>query len=316
MNRIAPIEEWVPADFLADDPAVENRNRFARKFADEADLDHILKLWAYMTLHELSDEYGQVIDAFGIDTLSGAGVEVGAGLGSFSSYMVKRFPAITSIHAVELVPEVVRVLQRRVIEAVAGEAGQKVISVIGSFNDLKFPDTSLDFALEFDALHHSDDLDLTLGEISRVLKPGGRLLMIDRAHPECLSDAQREFMLAVLYPDAWKERYGFAPTPLTRRQNGEHEYRISEWQAAFHRAGFELLDRVEIRPVSWGTLGYKMRLKLPFLLRKMARIHPSRVSPTTTELFWMMKRLITGSNGDGFFRSGLNEHTLFSLRRR
>ena len=47
----------------------------------------------------------------------------------------------------------------------------KLECVIGDFNDLKVPDNSLDFVLDFDSIHHSEDFELTFKEIGRVLKP-------------------------------------------------------------------------------------------------------------------------------------------------
>jgi ubiquinone/menaquinone biosynthesis C-methylase UbiE len=49
----------------------------------------------------------------------------------------------------------------------------KVVLCLGSFYDIKLPDNSLDFIFLTQAFHHADDPKLLLGEIRRVLKPGG-----------------------------------------------------------------------------------------------------------------------------------------------
>ena len=39
-------------------------------------------------------------------------------------------------------------------------------------------------------------------------------------------------------------------TVLTRKENGEHEYRFFEWRKFFYEAGFDLLESVIIKTVS------------------------------------------------------------------
>lgn len=311
-----PVLEWLSAETISRDPAVENRNLFARKFASEESLDAILMLWAGMTVEQAAREFTALFDALGLGALEGRGIEIGAGLAPLAACAVRRYEGIESILAVELVPDVVMLLQRRVLRAIAGEGDTRIQGVIGSFDDLRVPDGSIDFCLEFDALHHSNDLAKTLTEAARVLRSGGVMVCIDRAHPDWLAEEQRQTMLNVKYPLAWKRRQGYPDAPLTRRQNGEHEIRFGDWNRAFDAAGFDVERRIEVRPVGWRHFSRKCLLAIPFGIRKRIDLWPSRVSPEAVELGWMFRSLMNGNNPHPVFGIGTNEHTAFLARRR
>ena len=69
-------------------------------------------------------------------------------------------------------------------------------------------DNSLDYVLDFDSIHHSEDFELTFKEIGRVLKPKGVLLCFDRAQPNYTSNEQIQSMLDIEYLISfWYERF-------------------------------------------------------------------------------------------------------------
>jgi ubiquinone/menaquinone biosynthesis C-methylase UbiE len=49
----------------------------------------------------------------------------------------------------------------------------------GTAEQLPVPDASVDAAWAVNAMHHWSDLDAGIGELARVLRPGGRLLLVD-----------------------------------------------------------------------------------------------------------------------------------------
>lgn len=59
---------------------------------------------------------------------------------------------------------------------------EKVIPIVGNFDVIKLEDKSIHFIVEFDSLHHSFDLNKTTLVSARILKPGARLLAINRTH--------------------------------------------------------------------------------------------------------------------------------------
>lgn len=50
---------------------------------------------------------------------------------------------------------------------------------MGDVAGLPLPDGALDWAVSSLSLHHWSDPDRALGEICRVLKPGGQMLLFD-----------------------------------------------------------------------------------------------------------------------------------------
>lgn len=316
-KQVTDYLEWaVPGD-LAQSPAVENRNQLARKYADRSVAD-ILDIYVKMTAQTAQEEFTACLELAAAQgaRLSGVGVEVGAGIGIFSATAIARYPQINSIYAVEVVPEVVRLLQRKVVASVCGDRSSDVIGVVGSFDDMELADGSCDFCIEYASLHHSPNLVRTLREIARVLKPGAPLIAVDRSHHNGLSETQREFMLNVEYSASWKAMNGYPPDSLTRRMNGEQEIRLHEWERAFADSGFELEKRIEMRPLSWDLWKRKLLLSLPFALRKARDWLPSRVRPQQGELQWMTAALLGFGKVHPVYTEAPREHTLFIARRK
>ena len=268
LNRAVPAGEAVcwplPAE-LARSPAIENRNRFARKFA-RCDAAEVARRYVYHSIEEVR-RLVALAERYALPRpLEGVGIELGAGTGVLASVVARR-PAVRAVLGVEICEMVARLLMPKIARAVLHRQAGKVVPVIGSFDDLRLPDGSVDFIVEIDSLHHSGDLPLTVAESCRVLKPGGTLLCFDRCHPDWLTDAEVQTMLARTYPPDFLRENGYpAGVVLTRRDNGEHEYRLFEWRAAFERAGLVLERVVEFRPRL--KLRHAMRGLLEFARRR------------------------------------------------
>jgi len=218
---------------------VSYRSQLARKLASET-AEEINRRYVYLTDSEMGRMLDLVQQHLCPGPLVGVGLELGAGSGLLATMVADR-PGVRAVLALE-VCEDFDVLIEKVAESVLGAEASKVIPVVGSFDDLKIPDESIDFALDHDSLHHSDDLPRTMKECARVLKPGGVLICFDRCHPDTVTDAEVELMLDRVYT---KEFLAFNSYPtditLTRRENGEHEYRLFEWKSATKNAGLEFV---------------------------------------------------------------------------
>jgi SAM-dependent methyltransferase len=306
---------WPVPDALLQDPMIDCARGLARKYKDSSP-DEILNIYVqYADKAEVELEFRPLFDLLRPLRFSGQGLELGAGVAIFSASLVRQFPEIQKIYAVEAVPEVVEWLQPKVVRHIAPESAERVQPVLGSFDDLQLSDCALDFAIELGSLHHSHDLDRTLRELARVVRKGGVVVALDRAHNDRLSDEQREFMLNVRYSPQWLEANGFPPQPLTRRQNGEHEHRLGEWLSAFERAGFALERRLELRPIGFDRFLRSCRLALPFWLRKRLNWLPSRPMEHPGECWWRLK-LLLGLKGQGsIFHTAIRDKTVFVLRR-
>lgn len=112
---------------------------------------------------------------------------------------------------------------------------QKNITIMeGSFNEIPLPDSSIDYIVEENAFHHSNDLNATLKECVRVIKPGGKMILIDRFHKSSTSQKSIDYLLDLRNPISfWKLQGLEKAKSLTRREMGEHEIRVSEWKQSF-----------------------------------------------------------------------------------
>jgi ubiquinone/menaquinone biosynthesis C-methylase UbiE len=117
-------------------------------------------------LELLAQEIATVPDAAVLDLGCGAG---------HASFAVA--PHAASVIAYDLTAEMLSVVDR---EASARTLGN-ITTVQGMAEKLPFPDAHFDFAITRTSAHHWHDVAAALREAYRVIKPGGRMLMIDTA---------------------------------------------------------------------------------------------------------------------------------------
>jgi SAM-dependent methyltransferase len=237
---------WPLTAALVNSPMVAYRNRLAEQLA-QCEVDEILRAYAYMSVDEMEQLLGLAEKHALSGPIRGVGLELGAGTGLLSAVVARR-AAVEAVLALEICGRMADLVIPMVARSVLGDEAGKILPVVGSFDDLHLPDESLDFVVDFDSLHHSDDLPLTLAESARVLKRGGTMLIFDRCHPDALSDEHVRRMLGRVYSRDFLIRNHYPPdVVLTRRENGEHEYRLFEWQDAFAGAGLRVDRMVEFQ---------------------------------------------------------------------
>ncbi len=192
--------------------------------------------------------------------ISGIGLEVGSGPAALSSVLAKR-PAVEKIYALEICEPIVELLMPKVAHYVLGEFDNKIVGVVGDFSNLELPDSSLDFIFDFFSLHHSGNLEKTLKECGRVLKPGGFVLCFDKARPDFYSDTDLNELIDMEYGEKDKVRFGVLPAvKFTRRMNGEKEYRLKDWEAAFMSGGFSKVEYFYLsKPISQIFLSHNLK---------------------------------------------------------
>jgi ubiquinone/menaquinone biosynthesis C-methylase UbiE len=258
--RSGQVLRWpVPEEFTSS-PAVAYRNRFALALSTRS-VPEIVESFVYLSPAEMKRLVHVARTSVGAPPFRGVGMELGSGCGLLSA-TIAREPGVEAMLAVEICEQVAASLIPKVASGVLQNSADKVTPVVGSFDDLQVPDNSIDFIVEIDSFHHSDDLPRTVSECSRVLKPGGRLMCLDRCHSNSVSDADVERMLSEVYSRRFLIQNAYPPDiKLTRRENGEHEYRLFEWQAAFKSAGLrlvrtrKLIKEVPLRKAVKGVLG-------------------------------------------------------------
>ncbi|HLN97124.1 MAG TPA: class I SAM-dependent methyltransferase [Pyrinomonadaceae bacterium] len=109
-------------------------------------------------------------------------------------------------------------------------------------------DGSMDVALLCYVLHHAQELEVVLGELKRVLRPGGRVIVY-----EDIPDGWWDRFLCWTHNLKWRKRTG----PCTFR-------REAEWRSLFNSAGFEVV--IGRRLSRWRNLSHPVRRQLYVLL--------------------------------------------------
>ena len=103
-------------------------------------------------------------------------LEVGCGQGTDAITVCRHLPAGSSYTAVDLSEASLD----RAREAAQEESSRLAIVPEFRFENaerLSFADASFDFVYSMGVLHHTDNIDLALGEFDRVLRPGGTALV-------------------------------------------------------------------------------------------------------------------------------------------
>ncbi|OJI07376.1 hypothetical protein BK004_01435 [bacterium CG10_46_32] len=181
------------------------------------------------------------------ESFKGVGVDLGGGVGCVAATIARK-PEVEKIYCVEFTKEVVELCQSIVKQVVLPGKEDKVVSVLGDFDNLELADGSIDFAIDWDSLHHSYDVIKTLRECHRVLKPSGRLIMVDRVHNNNTPESELERRRTIVYDKEFLRRnYLDENIVLTRKDLGEHEWRFREWESFFSAAGFKVLDTIIIK---------------------------------------------------------------------
>jgi len=177
----------------------------------------------------------------------GKGVDLGGGVGAVSSVIALK-QEVQQIYCVEVTENCVVAFQPVVKEQILGDRCEKVISVLGDFDNLQLPSSSIDFAISWDSMHHSADVVKTLNEVHRVLKQTGKLIIVDRAHNNSTPDEEIKRMGNIQYDKTFlRGVYQPEDKKLTRLENGEHDYRFYEWEAFFNNTGMMIDDVVLIK---------------------------------------------------------------------
>jgi SAM-dependent methyltransferase len=95
------------------------------------------------------------------------GLDVGSGTGRFTPALARAFGPVTGVEPSVRMREI----------ALAQSRHPDVRYLAGSAEDMPVPSSSADYALMFLSWHHVQDKLRAAGELARVLRPGGRLLL-------------------------------------------------------------------------------------------------------------------------------------------
>jgi len=96
-------------------------------------------------------------------------LEFGPGWGNIADALARMGHHVT---AIDIEPKFLELIERR-----AEQAGTSVTTVLGDFDAVKTLDEQFDAVLFFECFHHCVDHVALLGELNRVVKPGGRIYL-------------------------------------------------------------------------------------------------------------------------------------------
>jgi SAM-dependent methyltransferase len=302
---------WPVSRELTNAPQVKYRNRLAETLSGKS-VEEIVASYVYLSISEMAEMLA-LASNYLPEPLAGTGIELGAGCGLLAA-LVARQPRVEKILALEICASCADLLVPRVAAEVLGNRAYKVVPIVGSFDDLRLPDNALDFAVEIDSFHHSDNLGHTVRECARVLTHGALMLCFDRSHPDSLTDREVDEKLSVVYSPAFLAANSYQPDiVLTRRDNGEHEYRISEWRAAFEDAGFELVTtRKFVKRVALPSAVKGLTSILPLWVQR--RLYDSRAVDLRTAYEWFIQQARKAVKGSRYILAP-KETTMFLLRK-
>jgi len=223
-------------------------NQLVARKSSTKGFTHIINEYIYIHPKNINNTFKLIPKA--TESIYGTGIDLGGGVGCISSTLATR-NSVDKIYCIEVVEDAVKLCQPIVKKEILKEKKYKVVSVIGDYDNLELEDHSIDFAVSWDSMHHSRDPVKTFKECRRVLKKDSTFIIVDRAHNNSTPDSEIQRMLNITYDEEFLTKY-YRPkdTILTRSQNGEHEYRFSEWNNFFKEAGFDLIDTVIIKTES------------------------------------------------------------------
>ena len=104
-------------------------------------------------------------------------LDLGCGAGHTALFFA---PHVAEVHALDL--------SEPMLEQGRRLAAERSLSNLhwhcGEAESLPFPDAHFDLVTSRQSAHHYEDLDRALAEVARVLKPGGKFLVVDSVAPE------------------------------------------------------------------------------------------------------------------------------------
>jgi len=133
----------------------------------------------------------------------------------------------------------------------------------GIMEKLPFKDGTYDKIFSIAALHHSSDLRKTFSEINRVLRPGGRAVIVDSTAGWWVKIAYRKHI------EEMREQWGL----------NDHQFSLTEWLSAARVAGFYrnevLFPNYLMRKLS-SVAGHDLSKLKPFLNLLLPPYHELR----------------------------------------
>jgi len=205
---------------------------FRSKLSGQISISSGRSYWRLETMRKIRQSLPEVF--------RGKIIEIGAGTGIVTSELSK-FPEVERIYCMDYDQDTVEKLMPLVQWSLDANI-KKITRVIGSYNNIKCEE-EFDAIIAVGALHHSEDLDKTLRECFRVLKPGGRFIISDY----CLTGTLTQYEYSAMMEKPLDESDAKTVVSGYKSENIRKNSTISEharpayiYQAAAFNAGFNI----------------------------------------------------------------------------
>lgn len=106
-------------------------------------------------------------------------LDIGAGTGDLAIGVLRASHPASAVVALDLAPRMLAVAQRRL----RGGLERRAVTVVGNAEAIPLPDASVDRIVSGFTLRNIGDLPRALREMRRVLRPGGRIALLELSHP-------------------------------------------------------------------------------------------------------------------------------------
>jgi ubiquinone/menaquinone biosynthesis C-methylase UbiE len=150
-------------------------------------------------------------------------LDVGCGTGALLRVLADRLPATVELAGVDPAPQMIEVAGSALVE-------RKVQLEVAAAERLPFEDARFDLVVTTVSFHHWAEQAHGLGEVSRVLRPEGRFLLVDhfaigwlrlfdavaRRGMRTKGEVERLLAGARLTPIGWTRVFDLGPLPLIR----------------------------------------------------------------------------------------------------
>ncbi len=177
------------------------------------------------------------------ERIHGRVLEIGAGTG-WCSALLSQKSSVEAVYSLDYESYCVQTLMPHVARMLAARE-EKITRVLGSYNCMAAADCEFDLVVSIGALHHSENLPLSMRECYRVIKPGGRLLASEHCEYNSLTLAeQRSGENEIVDAAVVARKYGADVGTVRAKDNSDHAYRLCEFESAALAAGFDVLTFV------------------------------------------------------------------------
>jgi ubiquinone/menaquinone biosynthesis C-methylase UbiE len=162
-------------------------------------------------------------------------LDLAAGIG-WTSALLSKLPCVAEVHAVEISRHRLELLFPHAVTMFAAQA-DKIHRYLGSFYDIQLSKQSMDVVYLSQAFHHAERPLHLLTECDRILKPGGRILIIGEPGITRRQVARRFLATIIRSGKIVTDFYQLFPPD---RESGDHYYRVADYYFMFRSSGYRL----------------------------------------------------------------------------